>query len=321
MDSLTVRPVANLLWSIIVPCRDVEPEPEVIEALQSCGLDWAEAELLVCQGVNPSRQRNEAVANATGKIIVFLDSDCLPTPDYFKTLLGHFKKTDVDLIGGPLVLPPESTALERLFQGLLGHPLLTGPVACRYAPLGRLRRSSEAELILANLAVRRSVWEKHEGFQPTLYPNEENEWMDRLAAAGVGVWYDPLLAVARPQRTQWRDFFRMLLRYGQGRTRQSLLARRFNPLRHLPALALLFFVVMLATQFVGSLVLGAMMGMLYAAAVFYAHPVESPAPAWQIALCWPLVPLGYALGQWWGLFQGQENDLETPVQVYRAERE
>jgi len=98
--------------------------------------------------------------------------------------------------------------------------LIVGPVAARYAPRGAFRATTQAEVILCNLAVRRALFEGIGVFSTQLYPNEENEWLDRAQEVGAGIFYDPALQVARPQRATFREMGTMLIRYGIGRTRQ-----------------------------------------------------------------------------------------------------
>jgi glycosyltransferase involved in cell wall biosynthesis len=311
--------VETIVWSIIVPCPSVEPEPAVIAALQSSGLNLAETEILIAEGLNPPRQRNEAAANATGEFLIFLDSDCLPDAAYFSEIARVFKEPSVEVVGGPIVLPPYSSPLQKFFQGLLSHPLITGPVACRYAPLGRPRRSGQAELILANLAIRRHTWERFDELDETLFPNEENEWLDRLKSAGVGIWYAPEMKVPRPQRESWVEFFHMLIRYGRGRTHQTLISRKFSVFHHLPAILLLLGLILF---WINPLIFTGLLGFLYVLygfAVLYSHSPENPGTPWKLAVAWPLVILGYGFGQWSGLWMRSRIDSHAPVQVFKAE--
>ena len=78
------------------------------------------------------------------------------------------------------------------------------------------------------MAARRGVFEKIGHLPVELYPNEENEWLDRAQAAGIGIYYDPGLQVFRPQRATWRAMARMLVRYGIGRTKQLQLSGHFT---------------------------------------------------------------------------------------------
>lgn len=202
-------------------------------------------QILVALGTHPARQRNAALARSTGEIIVFLDNDCAIGASYWDELERDFARAEVEVVGGPALLRPEARGPERIFHTLLTHPLVVGPVRSRYAARGAFRATSQTELILCNLTARRGVFEKIGHLPIELYPNEENEWLDRAQAAGIGIYYDPNLQVFRPQRATWGAMARMLVRYGIGRTKQlqvsggHFTAHQFAPLVLLLPLAAL----------------------------------------------------------------------------------
>ena len=98
--------------------------------------------------------------------------------------------------------------------------LAFGSSRARYASIGALRESSEKELILCNLVVRRDVMLRLEGFNEALYPNEENALMDKIQHQGGKLLYDPALIVYRRPRRTLKAFIKMLMAYGRGRAEQ-----------------------------------------------------------------------------------------------------
>jgi hypothetical protein len=260
-------------------------------------------QILVAIGRHPARQRNAALSRSTGGIIVFLDNDCVVGPSYWEELERDFARPEVEVVGGPALLRPEARGAEIAFHALLTHPLVVGPVRARYAARGEFRASSQTELILCNLAARREVFEKIGHLPVELYPNEENEWLDRAQAAGVGIYYDPALQVFRPQRETWAELARMLVRYGIGRTKQLQVSRgHFTP-HQLAPLVLLLPVAAVACGLRGLIVFG---GGWLALAVLVAVSLARPLSLGQRAfagLVAPLVPLLYALGQVIGWFR------------------
>jgi succinoglycan biosynthesis protein ExoA len=260
-------------------------------------------QILVAIGRHPARQRNAALSRSKGEIIVFLDNDCVIGANYWTVLERDFARPEVEVVGGPALLRPEAAGREVAFHALLTHPLVVGPVRARYAALGGFRASSQTELILCNMAARRSVFEKIGQLPVELYPNEENEWLDRAQIAGIGIYYDPELQVFRPQRQNWSEMARMLVRYGIGRTKQLQVSRgHFTPHQFAP-LVLLLPVTALAYRWRGLLVFGAGW-LLIALAV--AVSLRSPLSAGRrlfAGLLAPLVPLLYALGQLIGWFR------------------
>jgi len=123
-------------------------------------------------------------------------------------------------VGGPNVCPPEAPALEQLFAVVLSTWLAFGPSRARYAAVGKLRPTSEKELILCNLLARRETLLQHGGFNEALYPNEENALMDEIQKSGNKLLYDPELVVFRRPRPTLAAFVKMLRTYGRGRAEQ-----------------------------------------------------------------------------------------------------
>jgi hypothetical protein len=289
--------------SVIVPAPDFRSSRSVREGLRRLAGDLPEFEVLVATGDHPARQRNAAVVQASGKILVFLDSDCIIEPAWAARLRELVQDPPVwDVVGGPILLEEGAGCPQAWFQTALSHPLLVGPTASRYAARGPFRRTGESELILANLIVRRKVWERHGEFDPELYPNEENEWLDRLGP-DAQIMYDPQLAVRRPQRGGWGAFAWMGLRYGAGRTRQSLRQIRkrsrlvVNPKQAAPVIFLAALVMFLKFP-QAMLLLAAAGAMVIALAVGLTLPPNVPSRnPWMVATAGVVLVAAYAAGQ------------------------
>lgn len=226
-------------FSIVIP---VKPgiTPQAAARITHLARPGDRVELLVAEGTCPSRQRNEAVQQATGEIIYFLDDDSLVAPDCLQRLAAHFTDPAVGAVGGPSLTPASDSLLQRTIGAALASPLGAGGVCNRYRSTGSLRRTTERELILCNLAVRRSTFLACGGFDERLYPNEENEFLDRLAASGALLLHDPRLIVQRSQRARLTAFLRQMFRYGRGRAQQTRIAGIRGIMPFAPLLLLLY---------------------------------------------------------------------------------
>jgi succinoglycan biosynthesis protein ExoA len=289
-------------YTIIIPVARFAEAGPALERLHDVA-PAAGMQILVALGSHPARQRNAALARSIGEIVVFLDNDCAIGASYWDELERDFARAEVEVVGGPALLRPEARGPERIFHKLLTHPLVVGPIRSRYAARGVFRATSQTELILCNLAARRGVFEKIGHLPVELYPNEENEWLDRAQAAGIGIYYDPALQVFRPQRATWSAMARMLVRYGIGRTKQlqvsggHFTAHQLAPLVLLvPLAAVLGGGTGLALFGFGWLALALLVGSSCGSEL---HPGERLIAG----LVAPLVPFLYALGQVIGWFR------------------
>lgn len=225
--------------SIIIP---VKPGGAVkaLENLQWLDFPPEVVEILVAEGRAPSRQRNRAAEQAEGEILYFLDDDSLVSPGFLRRALPHYDDPKVAAVGGPSLTPENDSLLQRSFGLALSSLFGGGGVRNRYRAAGEPRATGDNELILCNLSFRRGLFREMGGFNEALYPNEENELMDRIRGAGFRLIHDPALAVERSQRRNWRAFRRQLFGYGRGRGEQTLISGKVNPVSLVPSCFVLY---------------------------------------------------------------------------------
>jgi cellulose synthase/poly-beta-1,6-N-acetylglucosamine synthase-like glycosyltransferase len=216
----------------------------VLNALASAA---PQAEVLLAYGRWPSLQRNLAVAQAGRPFVWFLDSDAEPEPGAMQALLACMDEPGVAVAGGPNLGPEGQPGLQAAFSQVLASSFGSFSVRCRYARVGQRRLASEKELILCNLMVRREAFMASLGFSTKLYPNEENEWLNRMADAGHSAMYEPMAAVRRPRRASLLAFAWQAFRYGRGRMLQTLANPHKGDAVH--AVPALFLIYLLALPF------------------------------------------------------------------------
>jgi len=225
--------------SIIIP---VKPGGAVaaLAALKNLAPDSPDHEIIVAEGKKPSRQRNMAARAAKGDILYFLDDDALAVPDALKRLVACFEDQTVAAVGGPSITPPGDSIFQRSVAWALSSSFGGGAIRNRYRRYGTLRETDDRELILCNLAFRRETFLLFGGLDERLYPNEENELIDRLLASGVRLLHDPEMFVQRSQRPTLSAFIKQMQTYGKGRAEQTLISRSLSFKAVIPALFALY---------------------------------------------------------------------------------
>ncbi|MGH7153251.1 MAG: glycosyltransferase [Acetobacteraceae bacterium] len=164
----------NPAWGL-APVTLVEPGITVVPALER----------------GAGQARNVGVAASRGSVLAFIDSDCVPEPDW----IAHGIKglTTHDFVGGNVVTfirerdnPTSVEAFEQVF----------GFDFARY--ISKLGFTGTG-----NMFVSRTVFERVGGFRAAV--SEDVEWSFRARSLGFSLGYVPDAVVGHPARTNWRD--------------------------------------------------------------------------------------------------------------------
>jgi succinoglycan biosynthesis protein ExoA len=183
-------------------------------------------------------------------LVYFLDDDSLAIPGDIPNLISHFKDNRTAVAGGPNLVPPDAISFERTVNSVLASWMGSFKVRSRYAAIGSVREATEKELILCNMMVSRNTFMAEGGFRTDLYPNEENEFLNRLLHKGYRLVYDPGAAVYRSRRRSLETFCFQAFRYGRGRAQQMKIYPCLSDLVHLAPAFFLFYWILLLTPWV-----------------------------------------------------------------------
>lgn len=197
--------------SVIISCKPGQPCRLPLQA----GPDM---EILVATGRNVSQQRNQAARQACGELLYFLDDDSgLSATSLKLALTAMDQQPGWAAVGGPSVTRPGATGWERVFGAVLCSRAATLTTRPRNYAVGPPREVMGQELITCNLMVRRDWFEKVGGFDVTLYPGEDVEFVQRLRQAGGRLFYHPGMVVERSRRSTLSAFLWQYFRYGLAR--------------------------------------------------------------------------------------------------------
>lgn len=226
-------------FSFIIP---VKPDGTIkaLEVLEQLTGQVHPYEILIAEGTRPSRQRNLAAEQSQGDILYFLDDDSCVMADCLTQCAQAFEDLSVAVVGGPSLTPDSDSRLQHLFAFALTSSFGSGAMRNRYRAAGQSRETTERELILCNMAVRRYVFLAAGGFDERLYPNEENELLDRIVSLGHKLVHVPTMGVMRSQRASLAAFVRQMFSYGRGRAQQTLIARPRSFMSFMPLIFLIY---------------------------------------------------------------------------------
>lgn len=324
--------------SVIIPVKPKGEFKTVVSALKEVLYPQKSVEVLVAYGHSPSRQRNEAAKIAKGEILYFLDNDSQIEKRALKRVVSVFSgrmipvevlqargfsllpkwlsnliverffsrtiyKGEIGAVGGPNVWWRDEPFWASLSGIVLESFFAHSQMAARYRPIGSIHRASEKELILCNLAVRRDVFTKVGGFNEALYPNEENELLNRIEKAGYQLIYHPGILVFRPRRESFGEILSAFFHYGRGRMEQIRIEGVWQSLPLLTPLIL--FIYLLGLFFFhpwfAFLPLILYFGLGFGSALGFATRRRKPYLAIFLPSLFLIVHLGYALGLVYGL--------------------
>jgi len=230
-------------YSVVIVIDRLDRPIGALKALQKLGAGEHPREIFVCVGKNPSNQRNAGVKSCSTPLVYFLDDDSQVAEGTVTDLLSHFEDRRTAVAGGPNLVPPDAISFEKTVNAVLASWMGSFSVRFRYASIGSVKEATEKDLILCNMMVRRDTFLGEGGFRTDLYPNEENEFLNRLLHKGYRLVYDPRGAVFRSRRKSLGAFCWQAFRYGRGRARQMKVYPCLSDIIHL---APLFFVLYLA---------------------------------------------------------------------------
>lgn len=262
-------------------------------------------EILVAEGCLPSRQRNEAVNESSGEIVYFLDDDSRVSPNCLEICADAFEKTAVAAVGGPSLTPADDSALQQLFGTALASMFGAGAVRNRYRAVGDIRETTDRELILCNLAMRKDVFLSLGGFDERLYPNEENELLERVVSSGKKLVHAPQMAVYRSQRKTLVQFVRQMFSYGCGRAQQTFISGSvsvvsFAPLIFIGYLASLVFVP-LSGPAILPLLAYSILDIIFSLSAVLSSKIAARG---FLLFLYPVIHIANGFGLLWGLLSG-----------------
>jgi glycosyltransferase involved in cell wall biosynthesis len=136
--------------------------------------------------------RQLGVTTATGDVVAFTDSDCVPAADWLQRVAAHFDEhRDLDGVGGPVFLSTPRNDIQR-YSAQVFESIMHFPETARFVT----RKGMEGSFAGANCVYRRPTVLAAGGFRDEFTNHaEEIDLFWRLIDRGAKLLFDPLLRV------------------------------------------------------------------------------------------------------------------------------
>jgi succinoglycan biosynthesis protein ExoA len=313
------------LITIIIPIGPGYSFSTVLDSIKKVDYPMDKIEIIVAEGKQPAKQRNEAIAVARGSILFFFDDDVILKPDIIKRMLAFYKNPEIFVVGGPNLTPDTDSFLQKCFGYVMSSFFATAQMSTRYKSAGREREATEKNLILCNLSGKADCF-KENLFNETLYPAEENELFNRLQSKGCKFIYDPHSIVYHSRRPSLWKFAKQNFGYGRGRIEQLWLQPiTFDPLFLTPMiftfyLGALFYCLSVKSFPSGVTLIFSIPFLFYcgidvAISFFTAISQRVIKSIFLVPFLFPLVHVSYGIGMIYGFFGCLFGKKKPPVKV------
>ena len=205
--------------SIIIPCPP-GINPKAVEHINKLNYPKDKFEIIVEEGYNPSAQRNRGIRKAKGEIIGFTDDDCSMDANWLSNTIKYFSDASVGVVGGPNLTPKNSSFLSHCFGIAMSSYFGASSMSSRYEKKYINGKVTEQNLIFNNMFVKNDVFKKGLFLNETLFPNEENEFLNRVSKNNYKLIYAPEVSVYHPRKDSLKGFAKQIFGYGAGRAHQ-----------------------------------------------------------------------------------------------------
>jgi glycosyltransferase involved in cell wall biosynthesis len=145
--------------------------------------------------------RNKGAKHATGEILAFTDSDCIPCRNWLSNAQEIFEDKNCDLVGGEIEIFPEDGGSKHIY------------IYEKYFGFRQKSRVPKGQSCTANTLVKRSVFYKAGKFNSKLKSFGDWEFSQRCLKRGFSIEYGSSVVVRHPARKSLETLIKRHLRH------------------------------------------------------------------------------------------------------------
>jgi glucosyl-dolichyl phosphate glucuronosyltransferase len=226
LESLAAsRMPASVAWEVLVVDNNSSDRTRDV-AHEFCQRDPEHFRYVFEPKQGLSYARNAGIANARGAVVAFTDDDVTVEPMWLQSITAGLRRGEGVGAGGRTLPAQTMTPPSWLPNNLADW----GGIFCAYFDLGDRACKLDRAPFGANMAFRKSVFEKYGGFRTDLgrnpgdkIGNEDTEFGRRLIAVGESLKYEPSAIVYHPVpegRLTKEFFYSWWFDYGRAMSRE-----------------------------------------------------------------------------------------------------
>ncbi len=206
LESLTKQTYKDFEVIIVEDGSDIDCR-EVVEKYKS----QLEIKYFYKDNERPAIARNFGARYAIGDYLVFVDSDVIVPPQYFKVVNRELEKDPVDAYGGPDAAAKDFNALQKAISYSM----------TAFITSGNIRGGEKIDKYYPrsfNMGVKKKVFEAIGGFPVTrMWPGEDMVFAIEIIRRGYRTRLIKDAYVYHKRRNTLKSFFRQVFRFGKTR--------------------------------------------------------------------------------------------------------
>ena len=199
---------------IVVDGMSTDKTYELLKKLQK----KYDFQLLQNPVLNAAAGRNTGIKYAKGKYTAFIDGDAIAHKDWLSQIKKTFEENDVSGVGGPDLLPKNSTSRSKMIGQIMTSPVARG---------GKLNPSTQHSLMeeeklvdhipTCNLCLKKEVLSKVGMFDEKFVKGQDLELNYRIRKNGYKLLYSPKIKVIHHRKHHTKDFTQQIYKWAKAK--------------------------------------------------------------------------------------------------------